>query len=623
MCQTLILILPNFILFVIKLWHTQIKSYLNRLKMKSFKFIISMFSSPTSNRLCRRLFCAFGASFIFVSGALAQPDAPDGLNSQALRDWLKEEWYNPYFSDLGYNGARTQMFGYTDELDGAIHCIYTGFEQDSEFTTYLNPINTEHIVPQSYFGGISPMKSDLFNIRPSHGSANSSRGNSPYSEIANENAQWYGINAGGTYTTQNNIPANPENWSKRSGEQWEPREDVKGDIARKVFYFFTMYPSQAGSIEALGMPEMFFQWHTDDPVSTFESTRNNRIQEVQGNANPYITHPEYVETAWFWSGETIAGCTDPIACNYEPEANFDDGSCTFPEQGLDCDGNSLSSCSLFFSEYAEGSSNNKYLEIYNPGVVEVSLDGYALAHTVNAPSIPGEFETWVELPTTATIAPGAVFKIVHTQATIELLNNADFSYSSLSNGDDGFGLVFGSPTDFDLLDIIGNWDADPGSGWAVAGVDNATSNHTLIRKPDVLDGNDGDWSASAGTDSENSEWIVMDSDDWSNFGEHSAIGTCSTDVEEEEEVLGCSYASACNFNPLSTLDDGTCEFSSCEIPGCTYDSALNFNPLATFDDASCLFSDNINSCATDINGDNIISVGDLLLLLTDFGGECP
>lgn len=571
----------------------------------------------------RSFMCVLAAPTLLVSNAFAQPDAPEGLNSEALRTWLKTEWYNPYFNDLGYNGARTQMFGYTDELNSTIHCIYTGFEQPSEFTTYLDPINTEHIIPQSFFGGISPMKSDLFNIRPSHGSANSSRGNSPYSEIADENAQWYGTNASGAYVTQSNVPEDPENWSKRSGSLWEPKEDVKGDIARKVFYFYTMYPTQAGEISTLGNPEMFYAWHLEDPVSAFEATRNDRIQEVQGNANPYISHPDWVETAWFWSGAVINGCTDPIACNYSETANTDDGTCFYPETGLDCDGNALASCSLFFSEYAEGSSNNKYLEIYNPGVAEVSLEGYALAHTVNAPAVPGTYETWVELPTTATIAPGSVFRVVHSQATLELLNNADFTYSSLSNGDDGFGLVYGTPTDFDLLDIIGDWNADPGSGWPVAGIDNATANHTLIRKPDVLDGNNGDWIASAGTNEADSEWVVLESDDWSDFGLHSADGTCSTEVEVSEDVMGCMYAAACNFDPSATLDNGACDFISCEVPGCTYMGALNFEPLATFDDGSCLFNDNVNTCSSDINGDNLITVGDLLLLLTDFGGTCP
>ena len=55
-----------------------------------------------------------GVMALYITPSLAQPDAPDGLNSEALRTWLKAEWYDPYFDDLGYNGARTQMFGFTD-----------------------------------------------------------------------------------------------------------------------------------------------------------------------------------------------------------------------------------------------------------------------------------------------------------------------------------------------------------------------------------------------------------------------------------------------------------------------------------------------------------------------------
>ncbi len=554
----------------------------------------------------------------------SQPNDPGTLNSEALRSWIKAEWYTPFFDDLGYNGARNQMFGYTDESNGIIECIYTGFTQASEFTTYLNPINTEHIIPQSYFGSLSPMKSDLFNIRPSHGSANSSRGNSPYAEVPDENAQWYGVNSSGTYVTQGNIPDNPDAWSERSGSTWEPKENVKGDIARKVFYFYTMYPTQAGDITEVGNLDMLYDWHLADPIDEFETTRNNRVQEVQGNYNPYISHPEWVEIAWFWQGEIINGCTDPTACNYNGNANTDDGTCIFPASGLDCDGAPLASCSLFFSEYAEGSSNNKYLEIFNPGLAAMSLEGFALAHTTNAPSTPGMFETWVDLPATAEVAPSSVYKIVHSSATAALVNSADFVYGNLSNGDDGFALVTGSPENFIVLDIIGDWQGDPGTGWDVAGVSSATANHTLVRKSEVITGNGGDWTSSAGSDESDSEWIVLDIDDWSNFGVHEADESCDPNGNEDgNEVLGCTYPAACNYDVAANSDDGNCDFASCVVAGCTYVNALNFNPLSTEDDGNCLFPAGDNNCPTDINSDGIISVADVLLLLTDFGQTCP
>ncbi len=566
-----------------------------------------------------------GTFVLFTFPCWGQPDAPEGLNSEALRTWLKTEWYEPYFEDLGYNGARTQLFGYTDEEAGLISGIYTGFQQPSAFVTYLDPINTEHIVPQSFFGSLPPMKSDLFNIRPTHGSANSARGNTPYGPVADESAQWYGVDESGSYTTQGNVPPNPDAWSKRSGNAWEPPAERKGDIARKVFYFYTMYPTQAGNMSDLGNPDVFYSWHLEDPVDTFESTRNARIAEVQGNFNPYISHPEWVETAWFWSGVALPGCTDPVACNYDAAANEDDGTCTYPDAGFDCSGAQLESCTLFFSEYAEGSSNNKYLEIFNPGLIELSFESMALAFTINEPATPGTYETWVEFPANANIAPGGIFKIVHSSAAPELVNAADFIYGNLSNGNDGFALVEGSQTDFIILDIIGDWNGDPGTGWDVAGTENATQNHTLVRKPEALSGNAGDWSTSAGTNADNSEWIVLEIDDWSNFGEHAAAGQCDTSGEGEgsvDSILGCTYPNACNYNYAATEDDGSCDFVSCETFGCTYPLALNFNALSTVDDNTCLFGTSENPCATDINNDGIVTVEDLLLLLTDFGAFC-
>ena len=109
--------------------------------------------------------------------------------------------YDDLFTDLGYNSAREQMYSFTDEVNGKIYCIYTDFEMDSEVTTYPNPINAEHIVPQSFYGAESPMKSDIHNIRPSHQSVNSARSNHDFGEVPDNQAQWYGIDTSGDYVS--------------------------------------------------------------------------------------------------------------------------------------------------------------------------------------------------------------------------------------------------------------------------------------------------------------------------------------------------------------------------------------------------------------------------------------
>lgn len=186
----------------------------------------------------------------------------------------------------------------------------------------------------------------------------------------------------------------------------------------------------------------------------------------------------------------------------------------------------LSAQTLFFSEYAEGSSNNKYLEIYNPTANTIDLTEYSYPSVSNAPDNAGEPEYWNNFPAGASIAPGGLYIICHGSADPYIKNVGNHNYTFLSNGDDGFALVHGiDAADFAakgsvILDVIGqsifdNTYADPGSAWAVAGVNSGTKDHTLVRKATVTTGNAGDWASSAGTDATSSEWIVLDQDDWS------------------------------------------------------------------------------------------------------------
>jgi len=281
--------------------------------------------------------------------ASAQPDDPGGLTLSPLRTWIKANWYDGLFDDLGYNQARMQMYGYVDANGGQIECIYTGFQQGSGFVTYPNPINAEHLVPQSFYGSASPMKSDIWSIRPCHGSANSARSNKPFGEVSDGSAQWYGITASGSYLSTGSMPSNADEFSEGTGNLWEPREDVKGDVARCVFYFYTMYPTQAGALSGVGDPATLYQWHLDDPVSASETTRNNRVEDAQGNRNPYIDHPEWVYDAWFWEPPTdVPGCTSGSACNYEAGATVNDGSCIF--EGDPCDDGDATTFNDFYTD---------------------------------------------------------------------------------------------------------------------------------------------------------------------------------------------------------------------------------------------------------------------------------
>ena len=221
---------------------------------------------------------------------------------------------------------------------------------------------------------------------------------------------------------------------------------------------------------------------------------------------------------------------------------------------------------LFFSEYAEGTSNNKYLEIFNSGTEDVSLADYALARVSNAPSTPGEYETWSDVfPDDAFIAAGDVFVIAHSSADAIIQAQTDVTFNSLSNGDDGFALVQGTEDAFTFIDWIGDFNGDPGSGWPTCGVSNGTKDHTLVRNCDVTSG--VDWSISSSE--ENCQWSVLDNENWNNLGYHT---TCNLDIS------GCMDETASNYNSEATIDDGSCDFDDC-VCSSVYDPVCGWNDV--------------------------------------------
>jgi len=215
----------------------------------------------------------------------------------------------------------------------------------------------------------------------------------------------------------------------------------------------------------------------------------------------------------------------------------------------------FSFASLFFSEYAEGSSNHKYLEIYNASSETVDLTQYAYPSTANAPNVPGEPEYWNEFESGATVAPGDVYVICHGSSDEFILAECDESHTYLSNGNDGYCLVSGTEDVFTIVDCVGDWNGDPGNGWDVAGVSDGTKDHTLVRKSSVTSGNSGDWETSAGTNETDSEWLVYDQNTWDYLGYH--------EIDTSGNIYGCMDASACNYNPDATADNGTCASEDC------------------------------------------------------------
>ena len=214
---------------------------------------------------------------------------------------------------------------------------------------------------------------------------------------------------------------------------------------------------------------------------------------------------------------------------------------------------------LFFSEYIEGSSYNKALEIYNGKDVAVNLAEYSIKGTHNGDA-DWEYAGFnfpdIEL------AAGDVYVICDVGAGPEITAIADTllvydpNKTMGFNGDDARALFWGEI----MLDIIGFTDGDPGNGWDVAGVTDATKDHTLIRKATVTMGN-VDFAISAGTDEATSEWVVMPQNTFGFLGAHPhtdfvgpeiagvvAISETALQVRFSEEVDPVTAAAVANYS---------------------------------------------------------------------------
>ena len=183
-----------------------------------------------------------------------------------------------------------------------------------------------------------------------------------------------------------------------------------------------------------------------------------------------------------------------------------------------------SSTDPFFSEYIEGSSYNKALEIYNGTGADIDLSAYSLSSCSNGCDTDNEWDypDNVTFAEGTIVAAGDVYVVYHQDADAAIAAEGDQTFTYLSNGDDAFAITLAGATasSYTIIDIIGDMGGDPGNGWEVAGVADGTQNHTLVRKAPVASGNGGDWASSAGTDADDSEWIVYDSNTFDYLGFH-------------------------------------------------------------------------------------------------------
>jgi uncharacterized protein len=161
---------------------------------------------------------------------------------------------------------------------------------------------------------------------------------------------------------------------------------------------------------------------------------------------------------------------------------------------------------LFFSEYIEGSSNNKALEIYNPTTATVSLSSYVVKLYGNGTTTAGNVFTL-----TGTLSPGGVVVVVNNGATTSFQIPGSYTSTVTNfNGDDAITLEKSGA----VIDRIGQVGFDPGTAWTGGTV--STLDRSLRRKSSVKVGD-----SNAGTVFDPSlQWVGFAIDDATSLGAH-------------------------------------------------------------------------------------------------------
>jgi len=438
--------------------------------------------------------------------------------------------------------------------------------------------NREHIIPQSVFNEQSPMVADAHFITPTDGKVNGIRSNYPHGTVASatytsQNGGKLGSSSVSGYSGTVFEPVNAFKGDiARMYFYFATRYEntVSG-------YSYAMFDGSSNKVFTTAFLNLLLAWNAQDPVSAREIARNNAIYARQNNRNPYIDHPEYVNQIWGGtpSGDTQVptaptslastsktassitvawtASTDNVAVTgYDVYANSvlkttvsgvtatitgltASTSYSIYVKAKDAAGNTSASSNtiavttnssgsgtatdLLFSEYIEGSSNNKALEIANNTGSSVSLSAYTIKKQTNG---AGSWSTGLAL--SGTLTTGSKFVIVNSSISSACFSTGAANISTTAteltfNGNDAVGLFKNGV----LIDIIGTF-----SG----GTANFAIDVTLRRKSTVT--------SPSTTFNLSSQWDSYTTDTCNNLASKMAKPVEEKGIIEEKEIIELS-----------------------------------------------------------------------------------
>ena len=331
----------------------------------------------------------------------------------------------------------------------------------------------------------------------------------------------------GSWVTLNMYDTYGDGWN---GNEWSATSTTNGT----TYGPFTLSSGSSGD-QSFCLPNDCYDIVCSN--GTWQSEVSWTITDVSGTSLLSGGAP-YSSTEDFATGgcnSVTYGCMDPLASNYDPTAQVDDGSCIYTciptpycenfddglpsywsNNGWTLDANGTPSNSTGPSDDISGGGNYMYYEVSGSPPNSVSLSVCLDISTLTSPTLA-------------------------------------FYYHM--NG-----------SAVGTLDVIAN-----GSNiWSISGSQGNQWNTAQI-----------DLSAYTGSSSVNIEFIANYGGGWQ--GDIAIDEVC---VDGSVAVYGCTDPIAANYNPSATVDDGSCYYP---MPGCTDPIAINYNPSATVDDGSCLY----------------------------------
>ncbi len=251
-------------------------------------------------------------STLFLTFTLnAQEIIFPGLRGDSLTTELQK--YYTSKKVLNYDDARTKLYTEIFLERDSIECFYSGYKIPVPSGTNILSwtarygIQTEHLFPRSLGSAAMPALGDLHHLVPARATINALRKNAPYQDIPDEQTKYW-IHKDKVLTT---IPRKGTNqYSEFKSNAFEPVEFRKGDIARSIFYFYTIYKSAADKKSKTFFTSMLpdlCRWHRTDKADSIEINRSFTIASIQSNVNPFIFDPSLVERCYCDAYPTMPG----------------------------------------------------------------------------------------------------------------------------------------------------------------------------------------------------------------------------------------------------------------------------------------------------------------------------